>query len=93
MQGRPVRPKQSEGGIEERQEAGTQMRKLGKTQKELWPSLGVRWNVGITGGGVTSDSCFHRISLAAVLRVDCRGSGERGLGRARAAAVIQAVGW
>lgn len=46
---------------------------LGNAEGTLASTPGEVEPWSILGGGVTSDSCFHRISLAAVLRVDCRG--------------------
>ena len=46
---------------------------LGDTEGTLASTPGEVEPWSILSRGVTSDSGFHRISLAAVLRVDCRG--------------------
>lgn len=49
--------------------------KLHELRKGLWLLLPVRQSPQRVSsrGRMSSDSCFHKISLAAVLRIDCRG--------------------
>lgn len=49
------------------------MLKLWETEGTLASTPGEVEPWSILSRGVTSDSGFHQISLAAVLRVDCRG--------------------